>query len=53
MGNAEIAAGGLNYIHEDQQEREMEYEADHGNDRSEAENVQRGEEYAGLLHRRG
>lgn len=32
MGSDEIDAGGLNYIHEDQQEREMEYEPDYGND---------------------
>lgn len=32
MGNDEIDAAGLNYIHEDQQEREMEYEPDYGND---------------------
>ncbi len=32
MGNDEIDAAGINYIHEDQQEREMEYEPDYGND---------------------
>lgn len=32
MGSDEIDASGLNYIHEDQQEREMEYEPDYGND---------------------
>lgn len=32
MGNDEIDAAGLNYIYEDQQEREMEYEPDYGND---------------------
>ncbi|WP_457090636.1 hypothetical protein [Microvirga sp. P5_D2] len=32
MGSDEIEASGLNYIHEDQQEREMEYEPDYGND---------------------
>ena len=32
MGNDEIDAAGLNYIHEDQQEREMDYEPDYGND---------------------
>jgi hypothetical protein len=32
MGSDEIDAAGLNYIHEDQQEREMEYEPDYGND---------------------
>ncbi|MGH8243899.1 MAG: hypothetical protein ACRETY_11190 [Steroidobacteraceae bacterium] len=32
MGSDEIEAGGLNYVHEDQQEREMEYEPDYGND---------------------
>lgn len=32
MGSDEIEAAGLNYIHEDQQEREMEYEPDYGND---------------------
>ncbi|WP_349507937.1 hypothetical protein [Agrobacterium pusense] len=32
MGSDEIRAGGLSYIYEDQQEREMEYEADYGND---------------------
>ena len=31
-GNDEIDAAGLNYIHEDQQEREMDYEPDYGND---------------------
>jgi hypothetical protein len=31
-GSDEIDAAGLNYIHEDQQEREMEYEPDYGND---------------------
>ncbi len=31
-GNDEIDAAGLSYIHEDQQEREMEYEPDYGND---------------------
>lgn len=32
MGSAEIDASGLDYIHRDQQEREMEYEPDYGND---------------------
>ncbi|CUJ49167.1 Uncharacterised protein [Achromobacter kerstersii] len=32
MGSDEIGAAGLSYIHEDQQEREMEYEPDYGND---------------------
>jgi predicted nucleic acid-binding Zn-ribbon protein len=32
MGSDEIDGAGLNYIHEDQQEREMEYEPDYGND---------------------
>lgn len=32
MGSDEIHAAGLNYIHEDQQEREMDYEPDYGND---------------------
>lgn len=32
MGSDEIDAAGMNYIHEDQQEREMEYEPDYGND---------------------
>lgn len=32
MGRDEIDAAGLDYIHEDQQEREMEYEPDYGND---------------------
>jgi hypothetical protein len=32
MGNDEIDAAGLNYIHEDQQEREMDYGPDYGND---------------------
>lgn len=32
IGSDEIDAAGLNYIHEDQQEREMEYEPDCGND---------------------
>lgn len=32
MGSDEIDAAGINYIHEDQQEREMEYEPDYGND---------------------
>lgn len=32
MGSDEINASGLNYIHENQQEREMEYEPDYGND---------------------
>jgi hypothetical protein len=32
IGSDEINAAGLNYIHEDQQEREMEYEPDYGND---------------------
>jgi hypothetical protein len=31
-GSDEIDAAGLNYIHQDQQEREMEYEPDYGND---------------------
>ena len=31
-GSDEIDASGLNYIHEDQQEREMEHEPDYGND---------------------
>ena len=31
-GSQEIDAAGLNYIHEDQQERELEYEPDYGND---------------------
>jgi hypothetical protein len=32
MGSDEIDAAGLNYLHEDRQEREMEYEPDYGND---------------------
>jgi len=32
VGSDEIDAAGLNYIHGDQQEREMEYEPDYGND---------------------
>jgi hypothetical protein len=32
IGSDEIDAAGLNYVHEDQQQREMEYEADYGND---------------------
>ncbi|KJK04622.1 hypothetical protein UB44_03345 [Burkholderiaceae bacterium 26] len=32
MGSDEINAAGMNYIYEDQQEREMEYEPDYGND---------------------
>lgn len=32
IGSDEIDASGLNYIHEDQQERDMEYEPDYGND---------------------
>lgn len=32
MGNDEIDASGIGYIHEDRQEREMEYEPDYGND---------------------
>ena len=32
MGSEEINASGLSYIHKDQQEREMEYEPDYGND---------------------
>ena len=32
MGSDEMDAAGLNYIHEDKQEREMEYEPDYGND---------------------
>ena len=32
VGSDEIDAAGLNYIHEDQQEREMDYEPDYGND---------------------
>lgn len=32
MGSDEIHAAGISYIHEDQQEREMEYEPDYGND---------------------
>jgi hypothetical protein len=32
MGSDEIEAAGLNAIHQDQQEREMEYEPDYGND---------------------
>lgn len=32
MGSDEIDAAGISYIHEDQQEREMEYEPDYGND---------------------
>lgn len=32
MGSDEINASGLNYIHEDQEEREMEYEPEYGND---------------------
>ncbi|MCA6224746.1 MAG: hypothetical protein IM653_12650 [Phenylobacterium sp.] len=32
IGSDEIDASGLNYIHEDQQEREMEYEPEYGND---------------------
>ena len=32
MGSGEIDASGLNYIHEDQEEREMQYEPDYGND---------------------
>ena len=31
-GIDEIDAAGISYIHEDQQEREMEYEPDYGND---------------------
>ena len=31
-GSDEIDAAGINYIHEDQQQREMEYEPDYGND---------------------
>lgn len=31
-GSAEIDASGMNYIHADRQEREMEYEPDYGND---------------------
>ncbi len=31
-GSAEIEAGGLDYIYEDRQEREMEHEPDYGND---------------------
>lgn len=32
VGSDEVEAAGLNKIHEDQQEREMEYEPDYGND---------------------
>lgn len=32
VGSDEIDAAGVNYIHEDQHEREMEYEPDYGND---------------------
>lgn len=32
MGSDEIDAAGVSYIHKDQQEREMEYEPDYGND---------------------
>jgi hypothetical protein len=32
QGSDEIDAAGLNYIHNDQQDREMEYEPDYGND---------------------
>jgi hypothetical protein len=32
MGSDEISAAGVSYIHEDQQEREMEYEPDYDND---------------------
>jgi hypothetical protein len=32
IGSTEIDAAGLNSIHEDKQEREMEYEPDYGND---------------------
>jgi hypothetical protein len=32
IGSDEIEAAGLHYIHEDQQERELEYEPDYGND---------------------
>ncbi|WP_372019794.1 hypothetical protein [Tistrella mobilis] len=32
MGSKEIGASGLNYIHKDQEEREIEYEPDYGND---------------------
>lgn len=32
FGSDEIEAAGLDYIHQDQQEREMEYEPDYGND---------------------
>ena len=32
MGSDEINAAGLSHIHENQQEREMEYEPDYGND---------------------
>lgn len=32
MGSDEIDAAGLNYTHKVQQEREMEYEPDYGND---------------------
>ena len=31
-GSDEIEAAGLNYIYQDQQERELEYEPDYGND---------------------
>ncbi|WP_287055977.1 hypothetical protein [Mesorhizobium sp.] len=31
-GSDELDAAGINYIHEDRQEREMEYEPDYGND---------------------
>lgn len=32
MGSDEINAAGMSYIYEGQQEREMEYELDYGND---------------------
>lgn len=32
IGSEEIEAAGLNHVHEDRQEREMEYEPDYGND---------------------
>lgn len=32
IGSDEIEAAGLDYIYKDQQEREMEYEPDYGND---------------------
>ena len=32
VGSDEIEAAGLSYVHEDQQQRELEYEPDYGND---------------------